>query len=567
VTLPTLNIPTQDLSRRAKPYLRVKDIKEWIHNLPTANTRKAVHLFIELLEKLNHANYAFNDRIQLLDTLRPVARQLLVTLARHLKQAAIPLSQKNLETFQNIHDILESMAAGYKIVVSELALAKPGKEHEELLLREAIYNSIQYLGRRLLTSYMVYANEPENVWHELHQLYRYAEERGMQNEPVDDPVPDYSLPGSYTIDLVYKRCLLLSLSEPYHLMQGETDDIYYLVSAWTQVCQLYPLENHDLIGEFALDFESDQPPRFVSEEIHWQPTDGRIIDITAVKQRLESHLQRILKASMHSLEEDQHSMVLRYQRDMLLRLSDAWRGALRRKSQRETVGAKIRMAMGLNAAHHHINQRNEFTPEMDEFVIKYRDEEDLTPEVMATAFDTAMQKDRYHLSKDYDINPWWQQNASPNGSALACTPESGCSNVKVGEVIAYYNSGSGQSRHWNVGVIRWVKTRPGQSMELGIMNIANSAVPIAVKSLRGAGEGTGYFRGLLIPKQVSLHQRRSIIVPASVYDIDSIASVNMKRRLFYIKLTRLLLSTQSFNQFEFEVMDGPPIDPAGIFIA
>jgi hypothetical protein len=104
-------------------------------------------------------------------------------------------------------------------------------------------------------------------------------------------------------------------------------------------------------------------------------------------------------------------------------------------------------------------------------------------------------------------------------------------------------------------------------MELGIMNIANSAVPIAVKSLRGAGEGTGYFRGLLIPKQVSLHQRRSIIVPASVYDIDTLASVNMKRRLFYIKLTRLLLSTKSFNQFEFEVMDGPPIDPAGLFIA
>jgi hypothetical protein len=104
-------------------------------------------------------------------------------------------------------------------------------------------------------------------------------------------------------------------------------------------------------------------------------------------------------------------------------------------------------------------------------------------------------------------------------------------------------------------------------MELGIMNIANSAVPIAAKGLRGTGEGTDYFRGLLIPKQISVHQRRSLIVPSSVFDIDSVLSINMKRRLFYVRLRKLLLSTHSFNQFEFEVMDQPPIDPATLYIA
>ncbi len=563
MTLPTLDIPSQDLSRRARPPMRVKKLREWLHNLPTAYTRKTVHLFNQQLEQLNQTVSPPEDRLQLLDTLRPVARQLLVTLARHLKQASIPLSQKNLQTYNDLHALLGGMAAGYKIVVSELAASKPEKEHPRLLLREAIYHSIQYLGRRLLTCYMVYATEPEQVWRELHQLYRYAESQGFQDQPVDDPVPDYSLPVGYTIDLVYKRSLLLSLAEPYHLMAGEADDIHYLVSAWTPCCHLLPLPGDSLAGEFALDFESDQPPRFISEEIQWQPRDGRLIEIGEVKQRLDAHLQRILKTAMHNLEEDRHSMVLRYQRDMLLRLSDAWEGALKRQATRHSHSATIRMAMGLNAAHHYINQRNAFTPEMDEFVIKYRDEVDITSEVMATAYDTAMQKDSYH-THDYSANPWWQRNASAHGAALACTLESGCSNVKVGEIVAWCNSD--RCLHWQPAVVRWLRTRPAEGMELGVMSIANSAVAVAVKGLQGTGEGTDYFRGLLIPKQVSVQQRRSLIVPASVFDIDSVLSVNMKRRLFYVRLKKLLLSTHSFNQFEFEVMERPPVDPATLYI-
>jgi hypothetical protein len=564
VTLPALDIPTQDLSRRSQALLKVKKLREWLHNLPTANTRKTVHLFVQQLEQLNHTPCSPIDRIELLDTLRPVARQLMVTLARHLKQASIPLSRKNLETYTDLHNLLEKMAAGYKIVVSEMALSDSEKEHQKLLLREAVYNSIQYLGRRLLTCYSVYAAEPENVWRELHQLYRFAESRGFQNLPVDDPVPDYALPVAYTVDLVYKRSLLLALGEPYHLMPGEADDIHYLVSAWTAYCDLQPLAGQSLTGEFVLDFESDHGPRFISEDIRWQPVDGRMIEFQGVKQRLDAHLQRILKSAMHSLEEDQHSMVLRYQRDMLLRLSDAWKGALKRKTSRQNVANSIRMAVGLNASHYHINQGNTFTPEMDEFVIKYRDEEDITQEVMATAYDTALRKDSYHTHQ-YDTNPWWQQNTSPYGAALACTPETGCSRIKVGEVVAWCDQQ--QCLHWQIGVVRWLKTRPSESMELGIMNIANSAVPIAAKGLRGTGEGTDYFRGLLIPKQVSVHQRRSLIVPSSVFDIDSVLSINMKRRLFYVRLRKLLLSTHSFNQFEFEVMDQPPIDPATLYIA
>ena len=95
---------------------------------------------------------------------------------------------------------------------------------------------------------------------------------------------------------------------------------------------------------------------------------------------------------------------------------------------------------------------------------------------------------------------------------------------------------------------------------MGIMNLAHSAVPIAVKAIDGLGKGTDYFRSLLVPKQVSIQQLRSIIVPAMLYDIGTTLSVNMKTKLFYIKLSKLIISSGNVAMFEFETLKDAPID-------
>ena len=89
------------------------------------------------------------------------------------------------------------------------------------------------------------------------------------------------------------------------------------------------------------------------------------------------------------------------------------------------------------------------------------------------------------------------------------------------------------------------------------MNLSNGAVPVGTKAIKGLGTGTDYFRSLLIPKQVSLQQTRSLIVPAFLYDVGSVLVVNMKQKLLHVRLTRVLISTRSFTQFEFNVVPKP----------
>ena len=148
---------------------------------------------------------------------------------------------------------------------------------------------------------------------------------------------------------------------------------------------------------------------------------------------------------------------------------------------------------------------------------------------------------------------------SDAGIALRWDKSQARLDVKVGEVVAYlFESRTGL--RWQIGIIRWIQVDNDNNIDMGIMNLANSAVPVAAKAIKGLGKGTDYFRSLLIPKQVSLKQQRSLVVPASLYDVGSVLAVNMKTKLFYVKLAHLVLSTRTIAVFEFEVLEQPPVD-------
>lgn len=561
MTLPVLNLPLLN-SKRPKPYIKPKNFRLWLKGIPAGNVQKSSRIVLQQLKILNQSRYPYSERSQLLDALRPTVKQLLLSLKQSLHCAQLPLSSENKLIEQLIQDLLSEMAHGYKLITSDLMAKTSLKENDQLLLRESIYLSIQYLARSVVESYLTYASPQYDVWRELHQLYRYAEYEHIQNEAIDDPYPDHALPIQYTIDLAYKRIVLLSLSAPYHLMQNEAEDIYYLVSAWTSVCAISELEHKHISDQYAVDFATDMSPRYVPKSLEWEPVDGRVIDISEVKTRLNKHTTKVIRFNVDSDdfidEETPQSLKERQQRDMLLRLTDAWNSRLTRENHREDRGAKLRMALGLNACHFYCSNKAVFTPEMDELrLISSGENKQAT--VFANIYREALHKDRLHEKTTYPISPWQQHNISHTGLAISCDDSCKNMNIKVGEIVSYlFESKTGL--HWKIGIIRWVHINSENNIDMGIMTLSHSAVPIAVKAVDGLGKGTDYFRSLLVPKQVSIKQLRSIIVPAMLYDIGTVLSVNMKTKLFYIRLKKLIISSGNIAMFEFESLEKAPVD-------
>ena len=244
---------------------------------------------------------------------------------------------------------------------------------------------------------------------------------------------------------------------------------------------------------------------------------------------------------------------------MLLRLASIWDHGNTRQSPRRNLGAKAQIVTGLNACHFFSSRKTNFTPEMDELRIKtLRDAtspEAVPPQVFANAYKDALQKDRKHTHNGYAIRSLTQQNISEHGMALTIMPDQmNSAPSQVGELIAY-RFGLRTRERWHIGAVRWLRQSPDEGTELGVMHLAQTSVPVAVRAEQGAGSGTDYFRGLLVPKQVSLQQVRSIIVPASLYDVNSKLVMSMGRKFYRVRLTKMLQSTPMFAQFEFENID------------
>lgn len=561
--LPRLRIPTQDIGQRPKPYLRSKSLARWAAELPVGNTTVAAHQMLEMLKMLNRSRYSGKERIQLHNTLRAVFQELILTIRRPLRQASIPLDRQQLYRAALLHDLLEQMATGYKLVVSELAMTQNIKQYDALLLTEAVYLAMNFLNQRLVEAYSMYAPEPKQVWSDLNQLYQFAEARRIHINQIDEPYPDTPLPVYLTIDFVYKRMILLALAEPYHLMQYEADDLYRVVASSVHACVIEPFTEIVTQGEYAIDLDSDIGPRYITRDHDWQAVDARNIDISMVKTQLNVHLHRLLRSNASHAEFEHVSLLERQQRDMLLRLADAWNASLVRKTQRFILDAEVELSSGLSAAHHFISDQQHFTPEVDELKLISQFDENSMDEsntVLATAYDEALQKDRHHSAERYALGPWWQRDISPIGIALNCQQTINSIDIRVGELVVYRFIGK-RAQRWQIGVTRWLQHQFDDEIEsivnIGVMNLSNGAIPVGIKAIQGLGSGTDYFRALMIPKNVSVQQTRSLIVPAMLYDVHSVLAVNMKNKLFYARLKRVMLSTRSFTQFDFEIIRRP----------
>ncbi|VAW92538.1 hypothetical protein MNBD_GAMMA23-1959 [hydrothermal vent metagenome] len=561
MSLPVLNIPSQDVSQRPKPYLRPKILQQWVDELPTADTNASAHMLLEKLHVINASRYPVQERMALMVVLYPIVQQVVLALGQKYHTAEIPLGRKERFFSDTCRKLLFDMAAGYKIIVSELVIKKKHKLVENVLLHEATYFAMVFLSWNLVESYSVYDPVDEGVWHDLHQLYRYAEVNTFNEIPLDDPLPSMALPIAVTIDYAYKRTLLLAIAEPYHLMQGEAWEIFRLVSFWTKDCDLLPNVQLAVEGEYAVDMSADLAPRFITHDLYTQEISGRVIDIDKIKAKLELLIQNILRGNFEDDLLQDAGVLERKQRDALLRLSDTWQGNTERSEPRKPSADDVRITTGLNSCHHFISMRAKFTPEMDELKIHTNKKapaltEEEGKSFFATRYQEALKKDKRHIHTNYSQEDWQQSNLSQMGIALRCFDGHHDISVKVGEIVSYRFDGKLKGR-WQTGVVRWIKSDSRKVLDIGIMDIAKSAVPVAVKAMSGIGKGTDYFRSLLIPFQVSLKQTRSIILPANIYDINTVLVVNLGKRMFHIRLTRLLLFTTAINQYEFDILEAP----------
>ncbi|MHB8744972.1 MAG: hypothetical protein ACYC7I_00375 [Gammaproteobacteria bacterium] len=569
----------------------------WLNTLPLANTAQATGLLLDRLQRANRCVLDAGLRYQSVEVLRPAVDGLIETLKARYVGAALPVSARNRDHAHAVRTLLEEMAYAYKIVITELlgVLARSPADHQHLL--DALPRAMNYLGQLILASYLIHETEPAGVWGELQRLYHYAEQRLDAGERAECDGREAS-----AFDLVssaYLRIAALALANPYHLMPGEADTIYHELATWCALCRMSsPPADSVLAGQLVVDLAADTAPQYCSAALTRTMTLPRVIDLHALVAALDEALEKLPLGGDASVSGASLPMSLsqRLRRDRLLRLKRAWGGRGERKIPRTPRQARVSVNLGLSACHHFIAGEIPFTPERDEVRLhrgmnlptspssalslvpleihpwKLQEESDRlargVTQSRVSQFDTDSPEldiwRKIHSSHGtgagerfesaYQTKMLRLKNQGAGGLCLAC--DSQCQvQTRVGELVAY-RSEAEASAEWRIGSMRWLRCQQDGALELGIMRVADEALAVAVRAITGVGAGGEYFRALLSSNGAEA-QHESLIVPAAMFDIDTVLAVNLGTEMRYVRLDELLITSTSFTQFDFSPTTAP----------
>jgi len=590
-----LEIPRQTLNPTANALAHPARLKGWLAALPLGNANKTGHELLAALHPINRATVPVNHRYALLEEARPLIATLLDTLHKQYTSVPIPLGEKPRAVADMMQALLLEMAYGYKAVILELVKTPNPSEAIRTALVHSAYQTMAHLSRLLVERYAIYAVAPKNLWLEVNQLYRYAERNGFHTVALG--------PGAgaaQTLDNAYRRLLLLALANPYHLMQGEALRVYQELEHWSAACRLQPLAPAASIkGLLFIDLDGDGPPRYAPSSIELPPpVDGRVIDISAVLGLVEQRIKEVLLA--HKSEANQLTLMGRKLRNMYKRLAEAWGIRSERLAERRQRDARVDLAVGISACHYFTSNGSEFAPETSEvnllqaghvtgghhLSLMATDDQPWLNEEHAKRIVTSTMQPRTSyfapekvLNKDVWVKVYSTQamlefqksenlifeniscqlvDESRSGLAVECDNGDQV-RMNVGEVVAFRNEAGAD---WSVGTIRWLRVAADDGLDLGIRALAEDALAVAVRGIRGTGKGGEYFRALLIPRLDPVEYPTTLIIPAAIFDVDSIVLVNTGQNLLYAHLTKLMDATDTYSLFQFQVV-APPDSVSG----
>jgi len=571
IDLTGLAIPAQQSADKTSFDVRPKFMEKWITSLPMANLGETSRLVFKAVVEINRLDMPVPQRYKAMELLRKPCHYIVESLEKHFAGRPLPLNKRNRKISELARALLSELAVGYKIIARQ---TETSSRPDLKLLTTALHRSMSYQGLLLLRSYQVYAPYPRGIWKELHTIYHFIESYDLLNQVIKDPLN--LLPGNSSIDTLYKKILLLSLSMPYRLHRGEIDKVCSLLNQFVNFTRLDKItEGSPPAGLFIIDLDSDTQPGYLAMHKSNDYRSCRLLNtsemIININEQLQSSDSELLKMASG---------------DLVTRLLAAWSVLSKRsfsRIQRDESFANV--AFGLSAAHHFVSGEQAFSPIPEKtgtkpdvngkisdfhstrvhaisdivkgpdvwnmnYTYSENDPSRATPDIASLANNTAAQQ-----GFEYETIQLGMANISAGGYCLVSQGDINFS-AHVGDLLAVRDTDDLTIEQWGIGVIRRMLSNRSGSIELGIEMLTPNAVAVAAR-LEGEKDtqtGSDYLRCLMLPELRTIEQPATIITPAMPFKLDSRIRINLQDRSIIAVLSKQLECTRSFSQFEFKVL-------------
>ncbi|MEX5664369.1 molecular chaperone [Pseudomonas neuropathica] len=556
-----LSAPTPSQTRLSFCEATPRDLKRWIADLPKANIGETARLLYQALGELNLLLTPSDNRLNLLELIRPEVYFVCQHLERHFLHQAIMLDERSRK-ISNLCQALQShLAIGYKQIV--LRIAPKYSNDRAALVSTALQRAAHAFKGQLLRATQLYSSPPEHLWFELHQMYRSAAELQLQHRRVHDDLA--SLTTELSLEQTYIAALLLGSARCNQLRQNQIARLAEVLEPWSALLKLHPASPD--AGLLAISSELDAGPRYRNMFRSEQQRGLLGFDPQPLVNAIEAHL-------LHQDTSTPLPVAAGLSFDTLQHLHAAWGQAAERSFQRTVGQGNLTVCVGMSALHFYLGGERSFSDMLKHPGARAANFSNAVAkgekDSWSQAFDAAPQNNEQflpyeeiqydHLVEDEsstDAAPHYPTyalpviNHSPGGYCLAW-PNEVPAELQAGEMLGIQDS---VSLGWSIAVIRWIRQVRGGGTQMGIELVAPHAQPCGLQLVRSRDDHSQYLRGLLLPEISAIDVPATLLAPRLPFQEGSKVLINTHGEEHRAGLDRRVASTHSFNQFAYRSLE------------
>lgn len=566
-----LRVPKPDRQELSFCEPSVRGIKHWLAGLPKANLGETARQLYQATQELNQLRTSAQNRLQLLELMRPEIHFVCRDLERYFINQPVVLGERPRKVASLCQALLNHLAVGYKLIAIELA-PQPGRERLQLLTI-SLQRAIRSLSTMLVRSTQLYSPTPEGLWLELHQLYALAVEHGVQRTLVRDDL-GYRVKG-LSAEQSYVVALLLGSARCNQLRQQNIAQLAQLLEPWSAMVQLHTgLTSTSLFG---VPTRIDGPPRYRT----MFGADERRNLLGIDPHGLVKAIQTLLESPQDGAAASALALPEGISLDLMQHVSAAWGDISERSFQRTPTSGQIKLCIGMSALHYFLAGQRAFgellkRPQTTRSAVFKLN--NATPDVWSVAFDAQGFNDDDMLPNEHiefvrpdkpaakdkttaepeppmpdALFPTFEVQRidhSPGGYCLSW-PDDVPAQLQAGELLGLQDS---SSQTWSIAVVRWIRQVRGSGPRMGVELIAPQAQPCGLRLLRKTDQGSEYLRALLLPEISVISRPATLIVPRLPFQEGQKVQINQNGDEHRAMLCKRQAGTSSYNQFEYQLV-------------
>lgn len=580
MTNPTgLRVPEQAPPSGNPIFLDNKRLASWARELPVANVGETARKLFQTLRTFNRTQLESTKRIRSAEQLREPLSYVSSSLNKHYMGVRFPLSEKSHRIAILNRELHSGMATAYKAAIVDLLMESKGSP-DQTQLTLAIHRCMSYLSRVILLSVVVYDAYPKRTWREIHTLHRLASRYALGSYTIEDKLEPSAARSS--IDEMYRRCLLFSLSSPYKLRQTDNIKVFETLLEWSRYTLIYPYDDAPEDYTITIHQDTDLAP---SHEARIEHNDTKYLLVLDVSPLLSSLRELFIDSA------DQTPALFgvnELNKALIRQLIMLWSKAQKRAFVRTKLNFELRIAVGLRSVFKLITLGESPTSADEKSVedgtwietqfaqgneLKVSEHFSLMPMDVAaynprrgdfeefgpnstdfSSFETPPDSE-LKIWEDYDKNKldsttslFHTINESAGGYCLDWRGKK-IPKIQVGELIGVQSAMS--ASQFGVGIVRWMRSSEFDSMKVGVQMIAPNALAVNATDKEQKSKKDKAAECLLLPEVGTSGQPTSFICAAQSFELGKVLSINDGEKDKEIKLTRLLESSGSISQFQF----------------